>query len=119
MYYQEMQVDGVANHTTLDEGLMSTVEEPKRIKAIIINLDTHEGNVVEGWIGNKRILAATDYIFDTQEETAGATAPFSAVKTGRLPIEEDIPAGSAFKIGITCGAAANNIYGTYEYEIIT
>ena len=119
MLYKAFNVTGVVNVTTLDAGLVSLVNEPKKIIAILINLNTHEGNIVEGWIGTHRILEVYDYIFDTQEESAADTPPFSSHKISRLPIDNDIPAGEIFKIGINCGAVANDLYGAYEYEIIT
>ena len=119
MYYQELQVDGVINVTTLDEGLVSLSDEPKKITAVLINSSAHEGNVIEGWIGTERVLAIYDYCLDTQEETAGATAPLSQNKLGRLPVDLDIPPGQIFKIGIRCGGTASDLYGAYEYEITT
>ena len=118
MYYKELNVTGVVNVTTLDEGLPSLVKEPTRIIAILINLSAYEGNVIEGWIATERILAIYDYIFDTQDETAGATAPYSATKISRVELNMDIPPGQLFKVGVRCGATANNIFGAYEYQKI-
>lgn len=116
MFYKEMQVDGVINETAYDQGLQSTEESPVTIDAILINLSAHEGNVIEGWIGTNRILAISDYVFDTQEESAADTPPFSSTKINRLPINEKIPGGSSFMIAIRSGGTASNIYGAYEYS---
>ena len=115
MKYQELTVAGVINATTLDGGLVSTIEEPKTIKAILIDLDTHEGSVIEGWIGTERVLAIYDYVFSTREEAVGFTA-LNVNRIIRLPVDLKIPIGQIFKIGIRCGAAANDIFGAYEYE---
>lgn len=117
MFYKSFHVTGVINVTTLDAGLVSTVEEPKKILAILINCDTTEGNIIEGWIGTNRVLTIYDYLLDTQEEAA--IAPLSSNKISRLPIDIDIPAGQIFKIGVNCGGVQNDIYGAYEYERIT
>jgi len=119
MYYKAFTVTGVVNITTLDGGLVSLVEQPVKIDAVLINLDTTEGNVVEGWIGTERILEIYDYVLDTQEETAAATAPLSQKKMGRIPIEMEIPPGAIFEIGIRCGAVANDLYGAYEYSNVS
>lgn len=119
MFYQSFTVVGVINVTTLDAGLVSLVEEPKKIRAILINTDTTEGNLIEGWIGNRRVFSGYDYLFDTQEETAGATAPLSQNKINRIPLDLDIPPGQIFKIGINCGAVANDLFGSYEYDLLT
>ncbi len=115
MLYKGFTVVGVVNVTTLDAGLVSLVEVPVRIEAVIINVDTYEGNVIEGWIGSRRVLEIYDYNVDTQDETAGATAPYSTKKLGRIPIEMDIKPGQIFKIGVRCGAVANDLFGAYEY----
>lgn len=119
MYYKAFAVTGVINVTTLDDGLVSLVEEKKKIRAVLISSSAWEGNVLEGWIGTNRILEIYDYCLDTQEETAGATAPLSQNKISRVPIDEEIPAGQIFKIGINCGATASDIYGAYEYETVS
>lgn len=114
MYYKAFHVNALANVTTLDAGLVSKVENPVHLKAVIINTSAFEGNIIEGWIGNKRILEIYDYNLDTQEEAAAFTG-LSVVKMGRIPIEEDIPAGEIFKIGSNCGATGHHLYGAYEY----
>lgn len=119
MYYKAFNVAGTINVTESDDGLVSLVEEPVRIRAILINFDTTEGNVLEGWIGTDRILEIYDYVFDTQELTGADTFPHSTAKIVRLPIEEDIPPGQIFKIAIRCGAVANDIFGAYEYETVS
>lgn len=119
MYYKELQITGVINVTTLDEGLVSLTEEPKKILAVLINLSAHEGNVVEGWIGTERVLAIYDYVLDTQELTGADTFPFSTIKINRIPVDLPIPPGQTFKIGVRCGATANDIYGAYEYDLIS
>lgn len=116
MYYKAFFVDGQNNETVLDAGLMSTVEAPVRVRAVIINVLAHEGNVIEGWIGTRRVLEIYDFCLDTQEATATDLGPFSTVKIGRLPVDLEIPKGMAFKIGINSGGTSSDIYGAYEYE---
>jgi len=115
MKYKAFTVAGTINETELDGGLVSLTDAPVHIDAILINVDAYQGNIVEGWIGNERVLEIYDYVFDTADETAGATAPYSSTKINRLPVDLDIPPGQAFKIGINSGAAASDIFGAYEY----
>lgn len=119
MLYKAFNVTGVINVTTLDDGLVSTIQVPVKIRAIIINSSATEGNIIEGWIGNEKVLEIYDYCLDTQEETAGATAPLSQNKISILPIDLDIPAGQIFKVGVNCGATASDLYGAYQYEPTT
>ncbi len=115
MLYKAFAVVGVLNVTTYDAGLSSLVKMPVHVNAIIINISAYEGNVIEAWVGNKRLVEIYDYNLDTQDETAGATAPYSTVKMGRIPVEEDIKPGQVFRVAVNCGAVANNLFGAYEY----
>lgn len=113
MYYKHFHVNAAANVTTLDGGLVSQVDNPVHVNAVIVNTDATEGNIIECWIGNKRVASIYDYCLDTAEEAA--VAALSTKKIGRLPIDIDVPAGSIFKIGSNCGATGHHIYGAYEY----
>ncbi len=119
MFYKGFNVNGTINVTELDAGLVSLVEEKKRVRAVLISSSAWEGNIIEGWIGTNRILEIYDYCLDTQELAGADTPPLSALKTIRIPIDEEIPAGQIFKIGINCGGTASNIFGAYEYEIVS
>ena len=114
MFYKAYTITGVINVATYDAGLQSPVDNPVHLNAVIINSSATEGNIIEGWIGNKRVLEAYDYCFDTQEECT-AQAAISATKIGRLPIDLDIPPGKSFRIAIRCGGTASNLFGSYEY----
>jgi len=114
MLYKGFHVDALALVTTLDDGLVSTVERPVHVHAIIINTSTMEGNVIECWIGTKRVAEIYDYCLDTQEEATAFTG-LSVTKIGRLPIDIDVPAGQIFKVGSNCGATGHHLYGAYEY----
>jgi len=114
MYYKGFHVNALATVTTLDAGLVSTVEAPVHVNAVIVNLATTEGNVLECWIGTKRVCEIYDYCLDTQEEAVGFTG-FSTTKMGRIPIDLDVPSGQIFTIGVNCGAVGVHLYGAYEY----
>lgn len=114
MYYKEFHVAGVINTPEYDDGLMSPADKPITLRAVILNTSATEGNYIEGWIGNEKVLEIIDYCCDTQEEAVGFTG-LSVVKIGRLPVELDIPAGKIFKICIRCGGTASNLFGSYEY----
>ncbi|HDY88591.1 MAG TPA: hypothetical protein ENH82_10855 [bacterium] len=113
MYYKRFAVVGVVNVTTLDAGLVSLIEVPYHIGAILITVSDWQDNVLEGWIGTERILEIPDYLLDTDFEAA--IAGRSTTKINHIPIDIKIPPGQIFKIGIRCGAAATNIFGAYEY----
>jgi len=114
MLYKAFHVNALATVTTLDAGLVSKVDAPVHVNAVIVNTSATEGNVIECWIGNKRVVEIYDYCLDTQEEAVAFTG-FSVTKIGRLPVDLDVPAGSTFKIGSNCGGVGHHLYGAYEY----
>jgi len=113
MLYKSFSVTGVANVTTFDSGLISSVDEPKIIKAILISVSKWRSNILEGWIETNRILEINDYVLNTSE-TEGC-----GVALIRIPIDIVIKPGMIFKIAINCGATGTNIRGAYEYELTT
>ncbi len=119
MLYKVFRVTGEANKTIFDDGLVSTVEEPKRIRAIIISVNTYNGNTLEGWIETTRILQIPDVCCSTHDYLIAASYFRPTDKMFRIPIDEEIKAGLAFKIAINCGALTTNIDGAYEYEPVS
>jgi len=119
MLYKLFRVTGEANKTVFDDGLISTVEEPKRIRAIIINVSTYNNNTIEGWIETNRILEIPDDCISTVDFTNTATYYRPTDKMFRIPIDEDIKPGMIFKIAINSGAAPTSIDGSYEYEHVS
>lgn len=119
MFYKLFRVTGQANKTVFDDGLISTVEEPKRIRAIIINVNTYNNNTIEGWIETNRILQIPDDCCSTIDYLIAASYFRPTNKMFRIPIEEDIKPGMSFKIAINCGAQVTNIDGSYEYETVS
>ncbi len=111
MFYKSFSVTGVANVTTFDTGLISSLEEPKKIRAVIISVSKWRSNNVEGWIETNRILEINDYVLNTSDSENQGVAII------RIPIDEIIKPGMIFKIAINCGATATNIFGAYEYEL--
>jgi len=116
MFYKLFRVTGQANKTIFDDGLISTVEEPKTLIAIIINVSTYNNNTIEGWIETNRILEIPDDCCSTHDFTNTATYYRPTNKMFRIPINEPIKPGMIFKIAIKSGAAPTNIDGSYEYE---
>lgn len=119
MFYKLFRVTGESNKTVFDTGLISTVEEPKRIRAILIDVNSYHGNTIEGWIETNRILQVPDEVCATSDYLVAASYFRPTNKIFRIPIEENIPAGSIFKIAINCGTDITHIRGSYEYETVT
>lgn len=115
MFYKLFNVTGENNKTIYDDGLISTIAEPKTIKAVLINVSAYQGNIVEGWIETERILEIPDKVLNTELATGSADAYASTSKIIRIPIDEPIPPGMIFKIAINSGSTKTDINGAYEY----
>lgn len=119
MFYKLFRVTGEANKTIFDSGLISTVDEPKKIRAILINVTAYHASTIEGWIETNRILEIPDDVCNTFDTSLAITGVIASNKIIRIPIEENIPPGMIFKIAINCGTDVVSIDGSYEYEPIT
>lgn len=119
MFYKLFRVTGEANKTIFDAGLISTVEETKRIRALLINVSAYHEATIEGWIGTNRILEIPDDVCITSDTSPTVKVVISSNKLIRIPIEENIPAGMIFKIAIKCGTDVTSIDGAYEYEPVS
>lgn len=119
MLYKIFRITGEANKTIFDSGLISTVDEPKRIKAILINVSAYHTNTIEGWIETNRILEIPDDVCNTSDTSLAITGVISSNKLIRIPIEENIPPGMIFKIAINSGTEPTHIDGSYEYEKVS
>ncbi|GAH63500.1 unnamed protein product, partial [marine sediment metagenome] len=49
-YYKYFKITGAANTTTYDDGLTSSQEAPKRLKSVLVNVNIHDGNKIQGWL---------------------------------------------------------------------
>lgn len=119
MLYKSFRVTGESNKTIFDSGLVSTLEEPKIIRAILINVSAYHNNTLEGWIGTTRLLSIPDDICNTSDTSLAITGVISTMKLLRIPIDEEIKPGVIFKIAINCGADVTSIDGSYEYEKVS
>lgn len=115
MKYQGFTVTGVANTTVLDAGLVSTVEEPRKIHSVLLCVTAYESNVIEGWIGNERVMEIYDNVLDTIEDLGAANFPYSTSKKGEIILDLDITPGQIFKIGVRSGAVLSSIEGSYAW----
>ncbi|MBA7495667.1 hypothetical protein ES702_06256 [subsurface metagenome] len=120
-YFQLIRIDGVANTITYDDGLKSTVAEPKRLIACHIQLEAHAGtddNDVQGYHERAKVFDIPEKLFPCC--ITGSTAPDKAEPTSKvIPVDIDIPAGEAFKVAFKCAATYHALRGAYEYEIIS
>jgi len=117
-YFQHFTKTAVINTTTYADGISSSAEAPKRLKSVLINITTHSGDRVQGWLEREKVFDIPDYCIDTQELTGADTFPKSMNKINEIPVGVDMPVGSTFMVAVLCGGVATTIHGAYRYEII-
>lgn len=117
-YFKYFSKLGVANTTTMADGITSSQEAPKRLKSVMITITLHADNKVEGWLEREKVFELPDYLLDTTEFGVADTHPKSMNKLNEIPVGVDMPVGTTFKAAITCGASVATIRGAYRYEII-
>lgn len=120
-YFQLFRVTGGANSIKYDDGLKSTVAEPKRLIAVHVELTQYadtDDNEVQGYHERAKIFEFPERLFNT--EALGISVPANVrAKRDHVPVDLDIPAGESFKVAIKCASQSSNIRGVYEYEIIS
>lgn len=117
-YLKHFSKLGVINTTTYDDGITSSAEAPKRLKSVLINISTHSGDKVQGWLEREKVFELPDYLIDTQQLVGSDDFPMSMNKINEIPVGVDMPVGTTFKAAIECGGVAATICGAYRYEII-
>ncbi|KKM77760.1 hypothetical protein LCGC14_1366820 [marine sediment metagenome] len=119
--FQKIQFDGVANAITYDDGLKSTEAEPKRLRAVLVELEKYDGTddncQVQGYHERSKTFDIPDKLFPAELKTATAQKA-AGQKMARILVEMDVPVGEVFKLAIKCASVAIAIRGAYEYELI-
>jgi len=117
-YLKYFTKDCDASKTTYADGLTSSAEAPKRLKSVMINIDLHSGDKVQGWLEREKVFELPDYLIDTQAEGSDNKHPLSMNKINEIPVGVDMPVGTTFKVALECGDVGATICGAYRYEII-
>ncbi|MBA7495904.1 hypothetical protein ES702_06500 [subsurface metagenome] len=119
VYFQKFSITGVANTTVYDDGLESSRENPKRLLSIIVQVDTYQGNDIQGWWEREKIFDMLDYHLDTIEEGSTDKIAKSFNRLNEIEVGMDVPVGSTFKAAVKSGSTKCDLYGAYRYEIVT
>lgn len=117
VYFQLYRITGMANAITFDDGLESSVENPKRLLSIIVNISAYQDNDFQGYLEREKIFDLPDKCIDTIEEGATDKISKSFNRLNEVEVGHDIPVGSTFKAALRCGANATDAVGAYRYEI--
>ena len=117
VYFQLIRITGGENAVTFDGGLESSLENPKTLLSILVNVSAYQDNDIQGYLEREKIFDLPDKLLDTVEEGATDKISKSFNRLNEIEVGTDIPAGSTFKAAIKCGATPTNLVGAYRYEI--
>jgi len=117
-YYKSFSIDGVANKTVDDVGIVSTETEKKKIIALILTVSAYVDNIILGMLERDEILSLPDRVCDTYGSTASTNTQLATTKTTTFEINEEIEMGQTFKVAIKCGGTPSNLRGAYIYEVL-
>jgi hypothetical protein len=117
IFHQAISITGVANQTVYDTGIEGTVEEPKKLISVLVQVTGYSGNFVEGWSEKVRITEVPDYLIDTPEQEGDANSPKSAQRINEIPVDMELPAGKKYQLAMRCGATNKDVVGAYVFEV--
>lgn len=117
--YKEFTVAGAPNAITLDdEGLQSTQEEKRHIVSVLLGVNDFQGNNIVGYIDQEKVVEIPDYLIGNYNQIAVANQqmlnPFNEIE-----IDEELPVGVPFKMGVESGGVGLTLRGSYKYKIIS
>lgn len=118
VYFQKIAIQGLANTTVEDDGLVSSKENPKRLLSIIAQVGSYMGNHVQGWLERENIFELRDSLIDTVQEGTSQKHAKSFNRLNEIEVGHDLPVGSTFKVAMKCGGSPDVFYGAYRYEIV-
>lgn len=118
IYFKKFSITGVINKVTYDDGLESSRENPKRLLSILVQVDAYQANDLQGWWEREKIFEIEDKLIDCPEEGTSNKASKSFNRINEIEVGYELPVGSTFKIALSCAGTANNLIGSYRYEIV-
>ena len=117
VYFQLIRLTGGDNTITFDGGLESSLENPKTLLSILVNVSAYQDNDIQGYLEREKIFDIPDKLLDTVELAGTNNFSKSFNRLNEIEVGVAIPAGSTFKAAIKCGATPTNLVGAYRYEI--
>lgn len=117
---QPFHVTGVSNSIAYDPvPLQSTAAEKKRLVTVSLVVDEVADNEVRGYHERAMIFGIPDRLIDVESATGNINLAKPGARINEIPVDLPIPVGEAFKMAIQCAATATDVWGTYNYEIVT
>ena len=117
-YFHLFRITGIENTITYDTpGLQSSLENPKTLKSIMVQVSAYQDNDVQGHHEREKIFDLPDSLIDTDEEGSTDKISKSFNRINEIPVGLKMPAGTSFQAAIRCGGTNTDLVGAYRYEI--
>ena len=118
IFRQYIKLTGGINDIKYDTGLTSTPTEKKRLLSISLVVTDILNNQVQGYHEKAKVFDIPDLLIDEETIAGAINLAKPGARIGEIEVGLDIPVGEVFKLAIKCGAAAQDVYGCYNYELI-
>lgn len=115
---QYFKITGVANTITYDTGLQSTQAEKKRLISVSTLVSNYKDNQLQGYHERAKVFEIPDRLLDMEDNGLSLNRAKPGARINEIEVGLEIPVGETFKVAIKCGADVQDVYGTYNYELI-
>lgn len=119
IFRQYIYLAGIINDIAYDPGLISTPSEKKRLVSISLLVNQVIDNHVQGYHEKAKVFDIPDRLIDVENNAYNYNYQKPGARINEIEVGLDIPVGETFKLAMKSGATATNIYGMYNYELIT
>lgn len=116
---QYIKITGVANTITYDTGLQSTQAEKKQLLSVSVLVNNYKDNQLQGYHERAKVFDIPDRLLDMEDNGLSLNRAKPGARINEIEVGLPIPVGETFKLAIKCGADVSDVYGTYNYELIT
>ena len=117
--YIKIPAASLTNDIVYDDGLKSTPAEKKRLLSISVILSGHADNQLQGYHEQAKAFDIPDRLIDVETDAFTYAYPKPGARLNEIEVGLDLAVGEVFKLAIKVGATGKDVYGTYNYELIT
>jgi len=120
VYFQSLSASAAAGATDFDDGLRSTLENPKRLLSILIQGGKvpQAGSMLQIWYEQEKI-AEVPYSLIDNTVASNVVNMWSLNRLNEIEVGFDIPVGAVVKVAIKAIGGIQDLVGAYRYEIAT
>jgi hypothetical protein len=119
IYRQYFRITGEANRIVYDSGLTSTPTEKKRLLSINVVLNGQADNQLQGYHEKAKVFDIPDRLIDVEADAFNTNLAKPGARLNEIEVGLEIPIGEVFRAALLSGATSKNVFGCYNYELIS